>query len=41
MRISDTESSSVILSQTKLFRKDEKVMIQKCINKLKPKGMVK
>ena len=39
MRISGTEPSSVILSQTKKFQK-LKIDAQKCQNKLKPKGMV-
>ena len=39
MRISGTEPSLVILSQTKLF-KQFKAMSQKCQNKQKPKGMV-
>ena len=39
MRISDTEPSSVILSQRRTF-KSWKEMTQKYQNKLKPKGMV-
>ena len=39
MRISGTEPSSVILSQTKKFQKLESV-VPKRLNKLKPKGMV-
>ena len=39
MRISGTEPSSVILSQRKLSKK-LKSDTQKCLNKLKPKGMV-
>ena len=38
MRISGTEPSSVILTQTKYFKVE--VMPKKCQNKLKPKGMV-
>ena len=39
MRISGTEPSSVILSQTSNL-KSWKVTIKKCLNKPKPKGMV-
>ena len=39
MRISGTEPSSEILSQTKYFKK-VKSDTQKCLNKLKLKGMV-
>ena len=39
MRISGNEPSSVILSQT-MQLKNWKVMTQKYLNKLKPKGMV-
>ena len=39
MRILGTEPSSVILGQTKKFKK-LKSDTQKCLNKLKPKGMV-
>ena len=39
MRISGTEPSLVILSQTKWFKK-LKIDAQKCLNKLKPNGMV-
>ena len=39
MRISGTEPSSVILSQT-MKLKMWKVMTQRCLNKLEPKGMV-
>ena len=39
MFISVTEHSSVILSQPKIDKK-LKVMPQKCLNKLKPRGMV-
>ena len=39
IRISGTEPSSVILSQKSSF-KIWKVLSQKCLNKLKPKGMV-
>ena len=40
MRISGTEPSSVILSQTKSFQKLKKWCPKKYQNKLKPKGMV-
>ena len=39
MRISGTDPSSVILSQTKLFKRLN-IDAQKYQNKLKPKGMV-
>ena len=39
MRISGNEPSSVILSQIKWFQK-LKIISRKCLNKLKPKGMV-
>ena len=39
MRISGTEPSSVVLSQTMMMQK-LKIIAQKCQNKLKPKGMV-
>ena len=41
MRISGTELSSVILSQTKWFKKFKSDAEKSARNKLKPKGIVK